>query len=61
MPGDVTAYATLAQCYVPKRAQDTAEFWGNKARIAGWKDQLKDDKAKREGKVDPAAEAGKLK
>ncbi len=59
-PGDVTAYATLSQCYVFKGDKDTAEFWGNKARVAGWKDQLKDDKRRREGKVDPKEDERKL-
>ena len=59
-PGDVTAYSTLSQCYVWKGDKDTAEFWGNKARIAGWKDQLTDDKRRREGRVDPKTEERKL-
>ena len=59
-PKDVTGYATLSQCYVWKGDKDTAEFWGNKARIAGWRDQLKDDKRHREGLVDPDEEAKKL-
>jgi len=59
-PNDVTGYSTLSQCYVWKGDKDTAEHWGNKARIAGWKDQLKEDKAKREGRADEGAEAKKL-
>ncbi len=59
-PEDVTGYSTLSQCYVWKGDKDTAEHWGNKARIAGWKDQLREDKAKREGRVDDAAEGKKL-
>ena len=43
-PNDVTAYSTLSQCYVWKGDKDTAEHWGGKARIAGWKSQLKEDK-----------------
>ena len=59
-PDDVTGYSTLSQCYVWKGDKDTAEHWGNKARIAGWKDQLRDDKRKREGRQDAAEEAKKL-
>lgn len=59
-PGDVTAYSTLSQCYVWKGDKDTAEFWGNKARVAGWKDQLREDKQRREGKIDPAEDDRKL-
>lgn len=43
-PDDVTAYSTLSQCYVWKGDKDTAEHWGGKARIAGWKSQLRADK-----------------
>jgi tetratricopeptide (TPR) repeat protein len=43
-PDDVTAYSTLSQIYVWKGDKDTAEMWGGKARVAGWKDQLKADK-----------------
>jgi tetratricopeptide (TPR) repeat protein len=43
-PDDVTAYSTLSQCYVWKGDKDTAEHWGGKARVAGWKQQLKRDK-----------------
>ncbi len=43
-PNDVTAYSTLSQCYVFKEDKETAEHWGAKARIAGWKQQLKEDK-----------------
>ncbi len=59
-PGDVTAYSTLSQCYVWKGDKDTAEYEGNKARVAGWKDQLKEDKARREGRVDPSEDERKL-
>lgn len=45
-PDDVTAYSTLSQLYVWKGDKDTAEHWGGKARVAGWKQQLKRDKAK---------------
>ena len=45
-PDDVTAYSTLSQIYVWKGDKDTAEHWGGKARVAGWKQQLKRDKAK---------------
>ena len=44
---DVTAYSTLSQCFVFKGDKDTAEEWGAKARIAGWKQQLVRDKKKR--------------
>lgn len=43
-PDDVTAYSTLSQIYVWKGDKDTAEMWGGKARVAGWKQQLKRDK-----------------
>lgn len=59
-PRDVTGYSTLSQCYVWKGDKDTAEHWGNKARIAGWRDQLKEDKDRREGALDPKAEENKL-
>lgn len=54
-PDDVTAYSTLSQIYVMKEDKETAEHWGGKARVAGWKQQLTRDKAKRSGKltVDP--------
>jgi len=42
-PDDVTAYSTLSQIYVWKGDKDTAEMWGAKARVAGWKDQLRAD------------------
>ena len=48
-PDDITAYSTLSQCYVWKDDKATAEFWGNKARVAGWKDQLRDEKRKPKG------------
>lgn len=44
-PDDVTAYSTLSQIYVWKGDKDTAEMWGGKARVAGWKEQLKADKS----------------
>jgi cytochrome c-type biogenesis protein CcmH/NrfG len=44
-PDDVTAYSTLSQIYVWKGDKDTAEMWGGKARVAGWKQQLKRDKS----------------
>ena len=43
-PDDVTGYSTLSQIYVWKGDKDTAEMWGGKARVAGWKDQLRRDK-----------------
>ncbi len=48
-PDDVTAYSTLSQCYVWKGDKETAEMWGGKARVAGWKQQLKRDKKRRLG------------
>ncbi len=48
-PDDVTAYSTLSQCYVFKGDKDTAEHWGAKARVAGWKQQLVRDKKRRAG------------
>ncbi|MCO4770546.1 MAG: hypothetical protein KDA24_11000 [Deltaproteobacteria bacterium] len=59
-PGDVTGYSTLSQCYVWKGDKDTAEHWGNKARVAGWKDQLTDDKRRRDGRHDPSEDEKKL-
>lgn len=50
-PDDVTAYSTLSQCYVFKGDKDTAEEWGAKARVAGWKQQLVRDKKKRDGRA----------
>ncbi len=43
-PDDVTAYSTLSQIYVWKGDKETAEMWGAKARVAGWKEQLRSDK-----------------
>lgn len=43
-PDDVTGYSTLSQIYVWKGDKDTAEHWGGKARVAGWKQQLVRDK-----------------
>lgn len=43
-PDDVTAYSTLSQCYVHKEDKEAAEHWGAKARMAGWKHQLRQDK-----------------
>ena len=51
-PDDVTAYSTLSQVYVFKGDKDTAEHWGGKARLAGWKQQLTRDKKKRTGGLD---------
>ncbi len=48
-PDDVTAYSTLSQVYVFKGDKETAEHWGGKARVAGWKQQLVRDKKKRSG------------
>jgi len=48
-PDDVTAYSTLSQIYVWKGDKETAEHWGGKARVAGWKQQLVRDKLKRGG------------
>lgn len=45
-PDDVTAYSTLSQVYVWKGDKDTAELWGGKARVAGWKQQLKRDQSR---------------
>ncbi len=56
-PDDVTAYSTLSQCYVFKGDKDTAEEWGAKARVAGWKQQLVRDKKKREGRLEKERDA----
>jgi tetratricopeptide (TPR) repeat protein len=50
-PDDVTAYSTLSQIYVWKGDKDTAEHWGGKARVAGWKQQLKRDKGEGPPKI----------
>ena len=55
-PDDVTAYSTLSQIYVFKDDQLNAEMWGGKARIAGWKQQLLNDKKKRTGEADEPEE-----
>ena len=55
-PNDVTAYSTLSQCYVFKGDKDTAEEWGAKARVAGWKQQLVRDKKKRDGRLQEEGE-----
>ncbi len=55
-PDDVTAYSTLSQCYVFKGDKDTAEHWGAKSRVAGWKQQLVRDKKKREGQAEKDAD-----
>ena len=55
-PDDVTAYSTLSQVYVFKGDKDTAEHWGGKARLAGWKQQLTRDKKKRAGTLDEDAD-----
>jgi len=59
-PGDVTGYSTLSQIYVWLGDKDTAEFWGNKARVAGWKDQLREEKHRNEGKISAEDDAKKL-
>ncbi len=59
-PDDVTGYSTLSQVYVWKGDKETAEHWGSKARIAGWKDQLVEDKRRNAGKIDPSSDARKL-
>jgi tetratricopeptide (TPR) repeat protein len=55
-PDDVTAYSTLSQIYVFKGDQLNAEMWGGKARIAGWKQQLLNDKKKRSGQAEEPEE-----
>ena len=46
---DTAAYATLSQCEVMEGNRQGAEAWGGKARIAGWRDQLRQSRARRDG------------
>lgn len=59
-PDDVTGYSTLSQVYVWKGDKDTAEMWGGKARVAGWKDQLLEDRHGKSGKDDTFGDSKKL-
>ena len=44
-PDDILAWTTLSRAYQRKGMVPEAEEAGNKARILGWKQQLKDQKA----------------
>jgi len=59
-PDDVTGYSTLSQVYVWKGDKETAEMWGSKARVAGWKDQLREDKRRKVGNENSSKDAEKL-
>ncbi|HXN27311.1 MAG TPA: tetratricopeptide repeat protein [Candidatus Acidoferrales bacterium] len=44
-PDDILAWTTISRAYQRKGMVPEAEEAGNKARILGWKQQLKDQKA----------------
>ena len=48
-PEDILAWTTISRAYQKKGMVPEAEEAGNKARILGWKQQLKDQKAKISG------------
>jgi tetratricopeptide (TPR) repeat protein len=48
-PDDILAWTTISRAYQRKGMVPEAEQAGNKARVLGWKHQLKDQKAKRAG------------
>ena len=45
-PEDILAWTTISRAYQRKNMVPEAEEAGNKARILGWKQQLKEQKAK---------------
>jgi superkiller protein 3 len=45
-PDDILAWTTISRAYQRKGMVPQAEEAGNKARILGWKKELKDQKAK---------------
>jgi tetratricopeptide (TPR) repeat protein len=45
-PEDILAWTTISRAYQRKNMIPEAEEAGNKARILGWKQQLRDQKAK---------------
>jgi len=48
-PDDILAWTTISRCYQRQGMVPEAEQAGNKARILGWKKQLQDQKAKKDG------------
>ena len=48
-PDDILAWTTISRAYQRKGMVPEAEEAGNKARILGWKQQLKEQKAKGNG------------
>jgi superkiller protein 3 len=48
-PDDILAWTTISRAYQRKGMVPEAEEAGNKARVLGWKQQLKDQKAKPAG------------
>jgi tetratricopeptide (TPR) repeat protein len=49
-PGDVLAWTSISRAYQRKGMVPEAEEAGNKARVLGWKQQLREQKAKGEAK-----------
>ena len=48
-PEDILAWTSISRAYQRKGMVPEAEDAGNKARILGWKQQLREQKAKSEG------------
>ena len=48
-PDDILAWTTISRAYQRKGMVPEAEEAGNKARVLGWKQQLRDQKAKPAG------------
>ncbi len=48
-PEDILAWTSISRAYQRKGMVPEAEEAGNKARILGWKQQLREQKAKSEG------------
>ena len=48
-PDDILAWTTISRAYQRKGMVPEAEEAGNKARVLGWKQQLKEQKAKGNG------------
>jgi tetratricopeptide (TPR) repeat protein len=48
-PEDILAWTTISRAYQRKGMVPEAEEAGNKARILGWKQQLREQKTKTEG------------
>jgi len=49
-PEDILAWTTISRAYQRKNMIPEAEEAGNKARILGWKQQLREQKAKAQAK-----------